>query len=260
MLADGREPYAVHMVRPAGWAPLAILVAFAVGCAADRAPRPAPPSPPPPATSPAAGAASVVPASATPVRLDLRATRLTIPSLGIDVEVQGSRIVPADGTPVPGCPPPPPGGTTFTVPDQGVTTPVDAVEGLENKAWLFGHSRWLGEPGVLFRLQDLNVGDELFVEGIDRATGRPVARQRFTVSALYLADIDSGGTLVTAPSAAEVPPRPVVVLQTSAREDGAGKPWILDQRKVTAKSRNVVDGDLNDPCKYLLLFVFAQAS
>ncbi len=139
-------------------------------------------------------------------------------------------------------------------------TPVDAIEGLENKAWIFGHSRWLGQPGILFSLQDLNVGDELFVDGVDRTTGERLAGRRFVVDGLYLTDIESGGRLVTAGSAAEVPAKPVVVLQTSVREDGAGKQWILDQQTVMAKSRNLVEGDLNDPCKYLLLFVFAQAA
>jgi len=262
MLADRRASYAVYMIRRTGWTPLAFLVASVLGCASISTEESTPVTPSPVAASPAAPATAspAPPASATPARPDLRATRLTIPALGIDVEVQGSRVVPVDAMPVPGCPTPPPGGTTFTVPDHGVTTPVDAVEGLENKVWLFGHSRWQGQPGVLFRLQDLKAGDDLFVEGIDRATGRPVARQRFTVSALYLADIDSGGALVTDVSASGIPARPVVILQTSAREDGAGKSWILDQQKVMAKSRNVVEGDLNDPCKYLLLFVFAQAS
>lgn len=246
------------MLPRVSWVPCALLLAFALGCAVDGT-REAVTSPP--TASPATATATTT-ASPTPqaVRVDLRASRLAIPSLGIDAQVQPSHVVPDTSPPTPGCPPTPPGGTTFTVPEQGIATPVEEVDGLENKAWIFGHSRWQGEPGVFFRLQDLNMGDELFVDGVDRRTGERITGRRFVVSGLYLTDIDGGGKLVTAGSAADVPTKPVVILQTSVREDGASKPWILDRQKVTAKSRNVIEGDMNDPCKYLLLFVFAQAS
>lgn len=146
------------------------------------------------------------------------------------------------------------------MPEQGVVTPVDTIEGLENKAWIFGHSRWQGQPGILFSLQDLNVGDEVLVDGVDRLTGERLTRRKFVVNGLYLTDIDSGGKLVSAASPADIPARPVVILQTSVREDGANKQWILSRPTVEAKARNLIEGDVNDPCKYLLLFVFAQAS
>lgn len=190
----------------------------------------------------------------------IRASRLAIPALGIDAAVQASQVILDTSPTTPGCPPTPPGQETFTVPEQGIATPVTAIAGLENKAWIFGHSRWLGAPGLFYRLQDINVGDALFIDGVDRTTGERLAGRRFVVDALYLTDIESGGRLVTADSAAEIPAKPLVILQTSVREDGAGKPWILDQQTVMAKSRNLVEGDLDDPCKYLLLFVFAQAS
>ncbi len=195
-----------------------------------------------------------------PGQASIRASRLAIPALGIDAVVQASQVVLDTSPTTPGCPPTPPGQETFTVPEQGIATPVAAIEGLENKAWIFGHSRWLGAPGVFYRLQDINVGDEVFIDGVDRTTGERLAGRRFVVDGLYLADIESGGRLVTAGSAAETPAKPVVILQTSVREDGAGKQWILDRQTVIAKSRNLVEGDLNDPCKYLLLFVFAKAS
>lgn len=113
---------------------------------------------------------------------------------------------------------------------------------------------------MFLSLQDLNVGDELFIDGIDRKTGGQVTQRRFVVEGLYLADIDSGGKLVTSGSPAATPAKPVVILQTSAREDGANKQWILNQQKVTSKSHNLIEGDVNDPCKYLLLFVLTQAS
>ena len=195
-----------------------------------------------------------------PIRIDIRASRLAIPALGIDAMVQGSQVAPDTSPPTPGCPPTPPGSTTFTVPEQGIATPVEEIEGLENKAWIFGHSRWQGQPGVFFRLQDINVGDELFVDGVDRRTGERITHRRFVVNGLYLTDIDAGGKLVTAESPAEIPAKSLVILQTSVREDGANRQWILNQQQVVAKSRNLIEGDVNDPCKYLLLFVFAQAS
>jgi hypothetical protein len=178
-----------------------------------------------------------------------------IPSLAIDEPVQPSQVVPDTSPPTPGCPPPPPGGETFTVPDRGIASPEAAIPGLENKTWVFGHSRWQNVPGVFGSLEAINVGDEVFIGGSDRVTGAPISQQRFIVDALYLSDIASGTNLVEAPA-----PTPVAILQTSAREDGANKSWLLDREAVMAKARNVVEGSLDDPCKYLLLFVFARAS
>lgn len=249
------------MLLRAPWRLCVLVLALALGCttsststvptAAAQA-RTAAPS-----TATATATASPTP---QPIRVDIRASRLAIPALNIDTVVQGSQVVPDTSPPTPGCPPTPPGSTTFTVPEQGIATPVDGLEGLENKAWIFGHSRWQGQPGVFFRLQELNVGDELFVDGVDRRTGERIPARRFVVSGLYLTDIDAGGKLVTAGSPGEAPAQPTVVLQTSVREDGANKQWILDRQLVVAKSQNLIEGDVNDPCKYLLLFVFAQAS
>ena len=259
MLADRHESYAICMLRRVGWAPCLLLLALALGCTATGTREVSTPTPQPPTASPSTATPT---ATTTPqvVRVDIRASRLAIPALGIDSAVQGSKVVPDTSPPTPGCPPTPPGSTTFTVPEQGIATPVDEVEGLENKAWIFGHSRWQSQPGVFFRLQDINVGDELFVDGVDRRTGERITHRRFVVSGLYLTDIDAGGKLVTAGSPAEIPAKSLVILQTSVREDGANRQWILNQQQVVAKSRNLIEGDVNDPCKYLLLFVFAQAS
>ncbi len=137
---------------------------------------------------------------------------------------------------------------------------MDALEGLENKAWIFGHSRWQNQPGVFGSLENLDIGDELFVDGTDRATGEAISRRRFVIDGIYLTDIDAGGKLVTANSLAEMPAKPIVILQTSVREDGVNKQWILNQQRVMAKSQDLIEGDINDPCKYLLLFVFARPS
>lgn len=195
--------------------------------------------------------------TASPPPAEVRAQRLRIPALGVDAPVQGSQVIPDTSTPRPGCPAPPPGQTTLTVPNYGVATPDEPIEGFEHKIWIFGHSRWAGQPGVLFGLPNLNPGDEVFVDGTDRRTSTEVTRRRFVVDGLYLTDIESGGKLVGADDPAGVSGR--VILQTSVREDGPG-PWILNQQQVLAKSKNLVQGSLDDPCKYLLLFVFARAS
>lgn len=191
--------------------------------------------------------------------VEVRASRLRIPRLGIDAPVQASQVVPDTSGPTPGCPPPEPGGETLTVPEQGIATPEAPIEGLENKVWVFGHSRWLGVPGLFFSLQDLGPGDEVVVDGFDRASGAAVTGLRFVVGNLYLTDTVSGTQLVL-PEGGSPPPRPVVYLQTSVREDGPGKAWILDRAKVMAKARTLIEGDLNDPCKYLLLFVEGVAA
>lgn len=199
-------------------------------------------------------------ATAEAVVQDLRVTHLRIPGAGIDVPVQGSQAIPDTRPAAPGCPAKAPGGSTWSVPEQGVATPELAYEGLENKAWIFGHSRWGNVPGVLFVLEDLELGDELFVDGVDRTTGEEVAGQRYEVEGIYLSDTATGGRLVVADDPGEIPDAPTVILQTSARESGAGKQWLLDQEKVLAKATNILEGDMDDPCKYLLLFVIARST
>lgn len=251
------------MLRHVAWAPGLLLLASVLGCTAVGAPPAETPAPARTATPSATASASTSTPAPTPApppapeRLDIRASRLAIPSLGIDAPVQDSRVIPASTyPPTPGCPAPRPDEETFTVPNHGIATPIEAIEGLENRAWIFGHSRWQSAPGLLYVLQDINLGDEVFVEGTERTTGAAIARRRFVVDGIYLTDIDSGGTLVSG----EMPAKPTVILQTSVREDGGGKAWLLDQQKVTAKARNLIEGDVNDRCKYLLLFVFARAS
>ena len=75
-----------------------------------------------------------------------------------------------------------------------------------------------------------------------------------------LTDNGSGTELVIADGPAEIPAVPTVVLQTSVREAGANKHWLLDREQVLSRATNLVEADLEDPCKYLLLFVIARAS
>ena len=241
-----------------------LLAVFVLGCdARGNVDRPGPPT-----ASTSAVASPDIPPTATqtppptppPIRRDIQATRLTISRLNIDAPVLTSRVTPYVYSPPPGCPPRPQDTSTVTVPNQGIATPVENFEGLENKAWIYGHSRWLGSPGTFFALQDINVGDELLIDGTERNTSERVERQRFIVDGLYLADMDSGATLINAAGPEDIPTKPLVILQTSVREEGAGKTWIFDRSKLLAKSKNLVEGNLDDPCRYLLFFVFASAS
>jgi hypothetical protein len=192
------------------------------------------------------------------VRRDLQATQLRIPALGIDSVVQKARTIPYVDVPIPGCPSHPEDTETLEVPHSGITTPADNLDGLENKAWIFGHSRWLGASQTFFKLEDLNLGDELSIDAIDRVNGETLKDQRYRVSDIYLTDTHSGSDLITATSESDIPSEPIVILQTSVREDGPGKQWILSQSKLMSKAKVVVAGELSDPCKYLLLFVFAR--
>jgi hypothetical protein len=246
------------MLRPPVLSLLAVLCGLVVACGAGDA-DPTPTPPPPTEAPPTATAMPSPTATPEPVRVDILATRLVIPSLEIDAPVQLAQTVPYTYTPpLPECPARPQDTDTLVVPADGIATPADNLEGLENKAWIFGHSRWLGNPGLFLRLQDIDVGDEVVIDGEDRATGEVLTAQRYVVDAIYLTDVDSGGVVLNAEDAADIPDEPIVVLQTSVREDGAGKSWILDQATLMAKAENLVEGDINDPCKYLLLFVVAR--
>jgi len=243
------------------WISLLLFVMLGAGCSSSSTSASSPTEAP--ATVVATVTATARPTSEptlAPLLQDLRVTRLTIPALGIDSEVQLSQAIPDTSTVPTGCPAPPPGQQTLTVPERGIATPEVAFEGLANKAWIFGHSRWQGVPGVLGALEDIDVGDELMVDGVDRQTGAPITGQRYVVEGIYLTDRESGGELVTADGPEEIPPRPLVILQTSVRETGENRPWLLDEEKLLMKATSLIEGDIADPCKYLLLFVIARAS
>lgn len=239
---------------------LAMVVAFVAACSGGSVSGGDSPVSPSPAALTATATAAPTLTPRPTVRRDILASRLVIPALQMDAAVKTSQVVPNTSVPPPGCPARPEDNDTLTVPEQGIATPADGLEGLENKAWIFGHSRWQNRPGVFFSLQEISVGDELFVDGADRATGEPVSSLRFVVTGIYLTDTDSGEKLISAETPGEIPSRPMVILQTSVREQGSGKQWILSEQKLLGKSTNLVEGDINDPCKYLLLFVVAQPS
>ncbi len=257
------------MKLSAVWPAIVVVAVLAAGCGGDGAPRApatstpseavtATPSPAPPPEGPSATATLAPSPAPTVVRRDVRATRLVIPAIGLDSEVLRSETVPYAYVPAPGCPPLP-DGETLAVPNQGIAAPAESLEGLEHRVWIFGHSRWAGVPGLFFGLQDMDLGDEVVVDGVDRVTGEALTAERYVVTGIYMTDGDSGETLLNARDTSETSPAPVVILQTSVRERGAGRPWILDRSTVLAKAENLVQGDLDDPCKYLLLFVTAEA-
>ena len=233
---------------------VALMLAAACGGGGASGANSTPPAPTEPPLTPTSAPTAVPPL----VLRDIRPTRLVVPSLGIDAPVQESHNVPDTTVAPPGCPQRPPGQDTLTVPNSGIATPADMVDGLENKAWIFGHSRFAGVAQTFLSLQDLNVGDEIFIDGVVRETAELLTHKRFVVDSIYLADTDSGDKLISADKPADIPRDPMVILQTSVREDGQGKQWILNQQKVLSKAVNRVDGDYNNYCKYLLLFIFAK--
>lgn len=217
--------------------------------------------------SPSEGATPLAP-TATPlppptptpviVRRDIFADRIVIPSLRIDSRVQPSETIPYVDRPLPGCPGDTKNTETLVVPTSGVATPAKGEEGLENKAWIFGHSRYLGAAQTFFALQNISIGDEVILDGTDRQTKARLTNQRFIINRIYITDTDSGGELLGHDSIDQMPHMPQVILQTSVRESGPGKQWIFDRERLTAKAKVQVEGDVNDPCKYLLLFVFGD--
>lgn len=157
-----------------GWTSGLLLVVLTVGCAASDIPAVASPNAAPPTA-----AATLI---GTPITSEATLTPTPVASPTADLEpvswsVRVSRL---------------------TIPAEGIATPEQAFAGLENKAWIFGHSRWQNQPGLFHALQDINIGDEVLIDGVDRRTGEPVIRQRFVVEGIYLTDKESGAELVTA--------------------------------------------------------------
>ncbi|HEX5368723.1 MAG TPA: sortase [Dehalococcoidia bacterium] len=246
------------MNRFVAWCAVLAITGLVMACGSSSAAQPAPTASATLTPSPTATASPT--ATPAPMIQDVLAERLVIPSLNLDAPVQKSETVPYTYTPPAGCPGEFEDTTTVTVPDSGIATPADALDGLENKIWIFGHSRFQGTPGLFHGLEDLKVGDKVYVDGVDRTTSQAITNEQFVVNGIYLADTDSGGSLLNSSGPDDIPARTTLVLQTSVRERGQGAPWLLDQGKLLAGATNIVKGDLDDPCKYLLLFVTAESS
>ena len=198
------------------------------------------------ASTPTATPRPIVDATPAPpaeVRLNALAHTLSIPTLGLRAEVR-----PADSTRNAL------GRPEIVVPDHCLVTP-NALMGRNaiNNIWILGHSRWQGVPQPLFRLSELRAGDEVLVHGRDRTTELYFPLLSFRVQRLVLTDIESAPKELYGAR----PRFPRVVLQTSARQAGAAS-WILDRRVVEAKAEHRLDGDVDDPRKYLLLLVVGE--
>lgn len=138
------------------------------------------------------------------------------------------------------------------VPNHGVVTPGPRILSMENKVWIMGHSSWQGVPQDMFSLQNINIGDEVILDVQDRESREPYNNVRFTIQDLVVTDISGGGKLLN--NGEEAPIFPYLMMQTSVRENGEGKKWILDRDLLMSKARIFIEGSIDDPSKYLLLF------
>lgn len=182
----------------------------------------------------------VVPHSEAVNRLvkDLIPSRVSIPSINLkDISVNRTPLDEKQKVPV--------------VSDHGGVTPDFKVLSMENKIWIFGHSSWQGVPQDLYRLQDINKGDEVVIDVQERETQKRYDNLKFTIQDLVLTDTDGGTDLL---NSGEAPIFPYLMMQTSVREDGVGKKWILNRDLLMSKARVLIEGDIDDPTKYLLLF------
>ncbi len=208
--------------------------------ATPAAPTPTPTAAPTPPAQPDARAAAATPPE---LRLNLLAHTLEIPALQLRTVVR-----PAESTRNAL------GRPEIVVPDHGLVT-ANAMLGRNaiNNIWILGHSRWMGVPQLLFRLPELRVGDDILVAGQERTTNTDVPLLTFRTQRLVLTDIDSAPKELYGAR----PRIPRVVLQTSARQAGDAA-WILDRRAIEAKAERRLDGDIDDPRKYLLLLVIGE--
>lgn len=185
---------------------------------------------------------------------NIRATRVSIPSLQFNHNVFGDYSI-KDGTVIPD----PKGGNIYTLEDDNIYFP--------NESYLYGHSSEKGVPQLFYSLQDLNITDRIVIDGRDRRTGEELKGLEFEATRLCIADIERLGALISITEGEELPRQPVLLLQTSVKPDIEhaytldinGRPkWIFDKEKMLRKADRMIDGDMEDPNKYLSLLVFAK--
>lgn len=140
-----------------------------------------------------------------------------------------------------------------SVPNYGIATPPEGVDNLPNVSWIYGHSFYKGR-GIFASLDKLEPGDQIYLNGKIEDSGEKVNDVRFIVDHLYLADKESGGVLAV--NLNNNTDRPVLLIQTSVRENNSTK-WLFNRNEIMSRTINTVVGDLDDPKKYLLLFVGA---
>lgn len=188
------------------------------------------------------------------LRLNIIPETLLIPSLGINnVEIIRSyikKVIQPDGS-IKLIP---------DVPNTGVaTTNYDRLSNRINKISVFGHSAWKDTRGVLGKLENINLGDTVTIKATIPSRQKTYDQLDFVVDKILLADIESGRTFLLN----ETPDLPIIIIQTTVRENGlteAGvvKKWILDKDKIKGNTESIIEGDENDPEKYLLLFVIGK--
>lgn len=180
----------------------------------------------------------------TKLRITIIPQTITIPTLGlVQVEIIKT-VMKRDGQ--------------LDVPEQGIATPNGSIGKTDvNNIWIYGHSRWMGVPQLLYSLKDINLGDLITIDG-QIIPQQKTSRLNFTVDKILLEDRESAVKEIND----EKPNLPRLIIQTSVRENGTdsngnAKPWIFNRNAIEKKAQPKIEGDVNDPKKYLLLFVIA---
>jgi sortase family protein len=182
-----RHPRRTRSRVMAGVAALLAIIALAAGCSGDAAPGP-PPSvaasgsvSPPGAAAPAGAAGAAAPmARSSPVRVQIPAIGVDSALMQLGLRVDGSLQVPPSGFPA---------GWYTGAPTPGELGP----------AILAGHVDWAGQPGVFYRLHDLQPGAEVTVTRQDSSAAvfrvtqvKEYPKDQFPTDVVY-GDLDHPG-------------------------------------------------------------------
>lgn len=179
------------------------------------------------------------------LRISIIPQTLTIPTLGL-VQVEVTKIVMKRNG-------------QLDVPEQGIATPNGSIGKTDiNNIWIYGHSRWKGAPQILYSLENINLGDLITIDG-QIISQQKTLRFDFAVEQILLEDRDSAVKEING----EKSDLPRLIIQTSVRENGTdsagnAKPWIFNRNAIEKKTQSKIEGDINDPSKYLFLFVIAN--
>jgi hypothetical protein len=177
------------------------------------------------------------------IRRNIKPTKLWIPSIGIEnLNVIGQRLD---------------NGNVSAPHDGSIATNENTHPNLDNVLWLFAHSRVKGERKPFYALQYINIDDEIVIDAEDRNTKEAYINLTFKVDKMYLADRESAERLLNHVPPHETPRQPILLLQTSVRQEWDTN-WILDPQNLQPKAENLVGGDINDLSKYLFLFVTSR--
>ncbi len=189
-----------------------------------------------------------------PLVVNIIPEALTIPSLEINnVEIVKSYIKEEKQ----------PDGSVKNIPDvpnSGIATPNgERLLSRSNKIIVFGHSAWKNKPEVLGDLENINFDEIVSIKATIPSRQVSYDRLDFTVERKILADIESGEIFLRN----FTPEFPTIIIQTTVRENGLTeterpKKWILDKARLKEDSESIIEGDENDPKKYLIVFVIGK--